>query len=285
MGSSTVGGAVALRSMETMAARSTPAVRRFIDPFARFGFAARALVYVLVGFLAGSAAAGLGGRATDTHGAIRTVGAQRFGALLLVVLGLGLASYAAWRFVQAALDLDGKGDGAKGLAVRASFAASGLVHAGLAFSAGSLAFGLRHGRSDIVRTSAGRLMHAPNGRWLVGVVGLVVIGAGLYQFYRAYTAKFEEHLRRSEMSETARCWARRVGRAGLTARGVTSAIIGWFLVRAALEFDPSEARGLAGTLRMLGRQDYGPWLLGVVAVGLTAYGLLSLVDARYRRIT
>ena len=78
-----------------------------------------------------------------------------------------------------------------------------------------------------------------------------MIGAGVYQFYKAYAAKFEEHLRQSQMSETARCWARRIGRAGLTARGVTFAVIGWFLVRAALDVDPSEARGLAGALRTL----------------------------------
>jgi hypothetical protein len=112
-----------------------------------------------------------------------------------------------------------------------------------------------------------------------------VIAAGAYQFYKAYVAKFEKHLSRSQMSERARRWARRIGRAGLTARGVTFAVIGWFLVRAALEVDPSQARGLAGALRTLAGQDYGRWMLGVVALGLTAYGLLSLVEARYRRIT
>jgi hypothetical protein len=268
-----------------MAARPSPTVRPWIDRLARFGFAARALVYVLVGSLAAAAAAGMGGRTTDTHGAIRTVGAQRFGFVFLCAIGLGLASYAAWRFVQAGLDLDHKGDDLKGLAVRASFAASGIVHAGLALTAASLAAGLRQGRSDAVRTWAGRLMDAPYGTWVVGGVGAAVIGAGVYQFYKAYAAKFEEHLRRSQMSAAARTWARRIGRAGLAARGVTFGVIGWFLVQAALNADPSRARGLAGALRVLRQQDYGRWLLGVVALGLTAYGLLSLVEARYRRIT
>jgi hypothetical protein len=268
-----------------MAAPASPAVRPWIDRVARFGFAARALVYILIGSLAAGAAAGLGGRTTDTQGAIRTVGAQRFGTVFLCVLGLGLASYAAWRFLQAALDLEHKGGELKGLAVRASYAASGVVHAGLALSAASLAIGLRQGRSDPVRTWAGHLMSAPYGRWVVGALGLAVIGAGGYQFYKAYAAKFEKHLRKSEMSERARCWARRIGRAGLTARGVTFAVIGWFLVRAAMDVNPGQARGLAGALRALAQQDHGRWVLGLVAVGLTAYGLLSLVEARYRRIT
>lgn len=268
-----------------MAARPTPALRPWIDRVARFGFAARALVYLLIGSLAAGAAAGIGGRTTDTHGAIRTVGAQRFGTVFLFVLGLGLASYAVWRFLQALLDLEHKGSDLKGLAVRASYAAGGVVHAGLALSAASLAVGLRQGRSDPVRTWAGHLMSAPYGRWVVGAIGLAVIGAGGYQFYKAYVAKFEKHLRTSQMSETARCWARRIGRAGLTARGVTFAVIGWFLVRAAMNVNPAEARGLGGALRTLAQQDYGRWVLGLVALGLTAYGLLSLVEARYRRIT
>ncbi|HEV7500568.1 MAG TPA: DUF1206 domain-containing protein, partial [Vicinamibacteria bacterium] len=82
----------------------------------------------------------------------------------------------------------------------------------------------------------------------------------------------------------ARRWVRRIGRAGLSARGVTFGIMGWFLVQAARTFDAHQARGLAGSLRSLAHHDDGPWLLGIVAVGLTAYGVMSLVDARYRSL-
>jgi Domain of Unknown Function (DUF1206) len=268
-----------------MPALATVRSRTWIVRVARFGFATRGVVYTLVGLLAAGAAAGLGGRATDAHGAIRAVGGQPFGTALLLVLGLGLASYAVWRFVQALADLEHKGADFGGLAARASFVASGLVHAGLALSAGSLAVGLHQGRSDPVRTWVGRLLTAPNGRWVVGGVGLAVIGSAAYQFYKAYSYKFEEDLLTSRMTAGARRWARRVGRAGLAARGVTFGIVGWFLVRAALEADAHEARGLAGALRVLGRQDRGHWLLFVVALGLTAYGVLSLMEVRYRRIT
>ena len=271
--------------IETMAARTTPTVRPWIRRLARLGFGARGLVYILVGLLAAGAAAGIGGgKTTDTHGAIGTVGAQPFGAVFLIVLGVGLAAYAVWRFTQAALDLEGKGTDAKGLAVRASYAASGVVHAGMAFTAGSLAVGLGRGHSDPVRGWAGRLMDEPFGRWLVGAIGVAVLGAAAYQLYKAWSDRFEEHLRTQEMSATARRWSKRIGRAGLAARGVTFGIIGWFLVRAALQVDPGQARGLAGALRTLARQDHGRWLLGVVALGLTAYGVLSLINARYRAI-
>ena len=268
-----------------MAARATSHQRTWIERLARFGFAARALVYILVGLLTAGAAAGFGGRATDTHGAIRAVGRQPFGTVFLLVLALGLAAYAVWRFAQAWLDLERKGNDVPALATRASFVVSGLGHAALAFSAASLAIGLRQGRSDVVRMWVTRLLSAPYGRWAVAAVGLAVMGSGVYQFYKAYTAGFEDDLLTSEMSADGRRWLRRVGRVGLTARGVTFGVIGWFLLRAGLDANAHEARGLAGALRVLGRQDEGHWVLFVVALGLTAYGLLSLVDARYRRVT
>jgi uncharacterized protein DUF1206 len=259
--------------------------RVWIERVARFGFAARGLVYILVGLLAAGAATGMGSRATDPHGALRAVGRQPLGTAFLVVLACGLAAYALWRFAQAGLDLERKGSSLSALAVRASFIASGIGHAGLAFSAASLAVGLRQGRSDIVRTWVARLLAEPNGRWVVAALGLAVLGSGTYQFYKAYSCNFEDDLVLSRMTERARRWSRRVGRTGLVARGVTFLVIGWFLLRAALQVDAHEARGLAGALRVLGRQDRGHWLLLVVALGLTAYGLLSLVDARYRRVT
>jgi Domain of Unknown Function (DUF1206) len=267
-----------------MAARAT-SNRRWIERLARFGFAARGLVYILVGVLAAEAAA-VGGRATDAHGAIQAIGQQQhFGTLLLLVLALGLAAYAVWRFAQAWLDLEHKGNDVQALATRATFVVSGLGHAALAISAVSLAIGLQQGHSNAVRTWVTRVLSAPYGRWLVAAVGLAVIGTGVYQFYKAYMVLFENDLLISEMSADARLWSRRVGRAGLTARGVTFGVIGWFLLRAGLDANAHEARGVAGALRLLGRQDEGHWLLFVVAVGLAAYGFSSLVDARYRRVT
>jgi hypothetical protein len=118
----------------------------------------------------------------------------------------------------------------------------------------------------------------------VGLAGLIVIGVGLYQFARAIKGSFTRHWRGGEMSIAERTWARRAGYAGLTARGVVFSIIGWFLIRAALEAQPGEARGLAGALAELASQPYGPWLLGLVAFGLVCYGAYCFVQARYRHI-
>jgi len=249
-----------------------------IEPIARFGLAARGAVYMMVGFLAARAAAGQG-RTTDAGGAVRAIGRLEDSGTLLVALALGLAAYAVWRFAQALEDLDSKGGGVKGLTVRTGYAASGLVHLGLALTAGGFAR-----RSGSMRAWVARSLAEPWGAWAVGLGGAVVIGAGVYQFHKAWTATFEEQLRLSRMTADARLWSRRIGRFGLFARGVTFLIIGWFLVRAALHLNAREVRDLGGALRTLQGQEYGAWLLGIVALGLVSYGLLSFVEARYRRI-
>ncbi|MCB0065394.1 MAG: DUF1206 domain-containing protein, partial [Caldilineaceae bacterium] len=110
------------------------------------------------------------------------------------------------------------------------------------------------------------------------------IGTGCYQFYRAYSAKFKEKLKLNEMSATERTWSLRSGRVGFAARGVVYLIMGWFLMQAALTQNSEQAGGIGQALRELAQQPYGPWLLGVVAVGLVAYGFFCFILARYRHI-
>jgi uncharacterized protein DUF1206 len=252
--------------------------RSLVDPIARLGFVARGVLYVVVGILAARAAIGTGGRTTDARGAVREIGRFDTTGILLLLLALGLACYSTWRFVQTWRDLDDKGSGPKGLAVRAGYAASGLGHLGLALTAGG--FGVSRGG---IRVWAAQAM-TELGAWAVGIAGAVVIGVGVWQFVNAWKAGFEEHLRTHRMTATAQRWARRIGRFGLSARGVTFLIIGWFLVQAARHVNAREVRDVGGALRALQQQEYGAWLLGVVALGLVSYGLLSFVDARYRRI-
>jgi hypothetical protein len=128
------------------------------------------------------------------------------------------------------------------------------------------------------------LLEQPFGQWLVGAVGLGFIAFAVSQFYKAYTAKFRENLNTNEMDEKTETFATRAGQAGLSARGVVFGIIGVFLIQAALNSNASEARGLSGALRALEQQSYGQWVLGIVALGLIAYGLYMFVLARYRRI-
>lgn len=249
----------------------------------RFGYAAKGFVYAIVGILAAQAAigGGGGGKTTNTKGALKTIVTQPFGKVLLALVAIGLVGYVLWRFVQAIQDPENKGTDAKGLVTRLGYGFSGIAYAGLA-----LIFGAGGGSSggSSTQTWTARLLAQPFGQWLVGTIGAIVIAIAGYQFYRAYSAKFRKKLKTHQMSRTEQTWATRVGRFGLATRGITFLIIGWFLIQAPLQAQAQEARGLGGALETLAQQPYGPWLLGIVALGLIAYGIHMGVQARYRRM-
>jgi hypothetical protein len=99
--------------------------RPWVERLARLGYAAKGVVYVLVGGLALQAALGPGGKTTDPAGALRTIVQQPFGKFLLAVVTLGLIGYALWRFAQSFLDAENKGKDAKGLVKRIGYGLSG----------------------------------------------------------------------------------------------------------------------------------------------------------------
>jgi hypothetical protein len=257
----------------------------WVERLARLGYLAKGIVYAIVGVLAVQAAFGAGGQTTDTKGALGAIAAQPFGKFLLALLTVGLIGYVVWRFVQAVQDPEHKGDDAKGWATRLGYAVSGLIYASLAFTAIGLIRGSGGGGGgNSEQDWTARLLAQPFGQWLVGLVGAFVIGLGFYQLYQAYKAKFRKQMKLQEMSPTEETWATRIGRFGLGARGVVFCIIGFFLLQAARQSDASEVRGLDGALQSLAQQPYGPWLLGIVALGLVAYGIHMAVQARYIRI-
>lgn len=257
----------------------------WVKRLARFGYAAKGIVYMIIGGLALRAAFGSGGGTPDQQGALRTVLNQPFGQVLLGLVAVGLFGYALWRFVMAGVDTEGDGSDAKGLVKRTGYVVSGVVYAALAVAAVGMILGSSGGSGGgSAQDWTARLLSQPFGQWLVGIVGAVLIGVGLYQFYRAYSAKFREKLMLSRMSPSEETWATRIGRLGFAARGIVYVMLGWFLIQAARQSDASEAGGLGKAFRELSQQGYGPWLLGLVALGFVAYGVFALVLARYRRI-
>jgi len=256
----------------------------WVERLARFGYAAKGVVYIVVGALATLAALGEG-ETTGTHGAMRSIARQPFGRVMLGIVAFGLIAYVIWRWVQAITDADDKGTDAKGIALRLGYTGSGLIYAGLAYSAGRILFGAEEdGKPSAAESWTASVMEFPYGNWLVILAGLSVMGYGLYQCYKGYAAKFRKRLKLGEMSERGIRWAMRSGRFGFIARGVVFLIVGGVLIQAALHYDSTEAKGLDGVLQLLIRQSYGKWLLGLVALGLVAYGLYMLIEARYRRI-
>ncbi|MBD2092748.1 DUF1206 domain-containing protein [Microcoleus sp. FACHB-1515] len=256
----------------------------WVERLARFGYAAKGIVYGIVGVLAVQAAVSAGGQTTDTQGALNTIAAQPFGQILLALVAIGLIEYVLWRVVQAIYDPEGKGKDAKGIAQRLGYLLNGAVYTGLALSALKLTMGGSAGSSNGQQDATAQLLAQPFGQWLVGLIGAGVIGIGFYQFYEAYKASFRKRLNLNQMSDTERTWATRVGRFGLAARGLVLTLTGLFLIQAARQSDPNQVQGLDGALQTLAQQPQGAWLLGLVALGLVAYGIHMLVQARYGKI-
>lgn len=259
----------------------------WVERLARFGYAARGVVYAVIGLLAvqaafsGRGSGDLAQQATP-QGALQRIAEQS--RLLLVLVAIGLAGYALWRFVQGGLDTENKGRDPKGLVKRGSMVASGIIYSGLAIAAARLASGNGGGGVAGNQGFTADLMSKPFGRWLVILAGIAVIVSGGYELYDAWTKKFRNRLKLQEMSADEERLATHTGQVGLAARGIVFLLSGWFLIQAGLRFDPSRAQGLGGALEALARQPSGPWLLGIVAIGLISYGAYSFLQARYRRI-
>lgn len=259
-------------------------VAPWIERFARVGYGAKALLYGTVGVLAAGAAFGRG-ESTDSRGAMLKLLSAPFGRLLLGIIALGLVGYAVWRCVSAVVDAEHRGNDAKGLTLRASFFARGLIHLGLAYSAARMALGDvgESGQSgENSERAAGAAMSMPGGTIILWAVAAGLIGFALYQLYRAARAKLSEQLRKHEMREDVGGWIIALSRFGIAARGLVFLAIGWLLGKAAAAHDASKAGGIADALQSLAQ--LGRWPYAAIGVGLIAYGVYELMNARYRRV-
>lgn len=257
----------------------------WVERSGRFGLATKGFSYILVAVIALRVAVGGGGEPESREGALKTLADEPFGWALLVLVAIGFGSYAVWRFVVAIFDRDREGDDPKGIGKRLGDFGKGVLYAGLAFITFGVVVGAGGGGSSGKEDEAtAALLDLPLGRWLVGAIGLATVGAAIFNVYRALSGSFRKELREEQMSGTERTWYTAFGVAGHLARAVVFGLVGIFIVRAAYQYDPDEAIGLDGALQKLAGETYGPYLLGTVAVGLGAYGLFCLVQARYRDV-
>lgn len=247
---------------------------------ARAGFAARGVVYVIMGILAIKLALGNSGTSANQQGAMRAIAQQPFGKVLLVLVAIGLGGYSLWRLARAALG-HGPEDSDSGFDRVAAFA-SGVVYAGLCAIAVEILLG--SGSSGGAKKTTAGVFGWPAGTWLVGIAGVVLIGVGLYQGYRGISKDFLKDSKTEQMSARTRRWVEWIGTFGHLARAVVFCLVGVFLIKAAVDYNPDKAVGLDGALAKVDHASYGPFLLGLIAAGLIAFGTYSLSDARFRRI-
>jgi hypothetical protein len=255
---------------------------RAFELLSRGGFVARGLIYAIIGILALKLALGQGGKLTNQQGALHTVAHQPFGKVLLALVAIGLAGYSLWRFIRAAI---GHGpEGSDSGFDRLAAAASGVAYAAMCFIAVKILLGSGGGSSASPKKATSGIFGWPAGTWIVGIAGAVMVGVALLQVYKGLSQKFLDDSKIEEMGARMRTWIGRIGTVGHLARGAVFGLVGIFLVKAAIDYNPQAAVGLDGALAKLVHRSYGGWLLGIVAAGLIAFAVYSLSDARYRRI-
>ncbi len=282
-----MGGQDGVMDLGTIAARASRIGKHsdVVEGVGRAGLVAQGVLYGVVAVLAAHVAAGSRSESPDRGGALKAIADQPFGRLLLAALALGFAGYAIWRLAQAVLDRDGEGDDAPGLAKRAGYLGRALWYGGLcALTVAQLVGGGNDGGGGGEKKTTAGVLDWPLGRVVVYAAGLVLVGAGAWNLYRGIACRFESKLKTGEMSNVMETAVRVVGIVGHVARAIVFALIGFFLLRAAWQFDPQEAVGLDGALQKLAQAPSGGAVLGAVAAGLGAFALQCFAQARYRDV-
>ncbi len=273
------------RSRAKRKARSAEQSRSF-ELLVRAGFGARGITYAVVGALALALALGAGtlGASASQQGALALIARDWVGELALIVIAAGLLGYALWKLIQGIFGRGPEGGGGTDLIDRAGNIGGGIAY--LLFFAIAIRTLTGSGGSSSGNpghTAAG-ILGWPGGPELVAVGGLALVGISAYQIYDAVTGHFAHEAKTEDMNQHEQRLFQVMGRMGLTARALVFVLIGYFLIRTALEFNPKAAVGVDGALSRLHHQPMGPWLVGLVAVGLLVFAAFSFFEGRYRRL-
>lgn len=260
-------------------------LRRALEWASRLGYAARGVVYLGLGAIVLLAAADVAPRAKGVKAMLAAWADWPLGLVLVGAVAVGLLGFALWRALQAIFDADRHGASPKAIAVRIGQAVSGLIYGSLGLWALELLDAFEDsGEADeeqSARGMAAATLALPHGELLLLLAGAVLLGIGVGNIVQGLAQDFAKRLR---CDEAVRHWVLPMAKVGYAARGLATLPTGVFLVRAGLAARSGDAHSWGGALQALERQPFGSWLLGMVAVGLIAFGLFGLVEAALRRI-
>jgi Domain of Unknown Function (DUF1206). len=285
MGTTNVNKQNSVKNIEAQGKRAAKdaAYSPTMERLARLGYGVKGLIYITMGLLAIQGALGQGKTPADQLGAIRTFSKLPFAHALLWVVLIGLISYALWGVIRAILDPFHKGTDMKGLVARGGYLISAATYTSFVLPTYRLINGGRSGSGSNQTQLVAQIMSLPMGRFLVGLIGVAAIGAGIYQCYLGIESKFEKQFKTYALTRENYRIAIQLGRFGTIARGIVFAIVGFFFFLAAYFASPGRAQGIDGALNYLAKQPYGLWLMGIVAAGLIAFGVYSLMTAAWFR--
>ena len=254
-----------------------------MEETARAGWAARGLLYLMVALLMSQIRTG-GGREADRGGAIEAVADAPFGGWLLAAITAGLAAFAVYRLWAAV-----RGEEEKPFR-RLGWVGSALVYGYLAATAlgvllggdgggGGKGSGGSGGQESTAVTA--KVLSWSIGPWLVGAAGLVAFGVAANFVRKAVKERFRHDIDEGAVPNGLWPAVRALGVAGWFGRALVWSLVGWFVIRAAVEHDPNKPVGFDRSLRALAGESWGPLLIWVACAGFVAYGLLCLATAAW----
>jgi len=267
----------------SVTSQALPETKKWVEHFARFGYAAKGAIYIIIGILSAMAAfGGSGGQTTGRSGAFKEIAQQPFGQILLGLVAIGFVGYAIWRFIQAIQDAEHNGTDTKGIIIRVGYFLSGLLYCYFAYYAFQLITGAGSssgggGNKFIVA----KLLEQPFGQFLVAVFAAIILAKGIYQIHKVTSGKYLKDVNVSDMKNEVKETYRKLGKFGLIARAIVFGIISFFLGKAALTANPSEAKGTEGAFDFLVTEG-GPIVMGLVAIGLASYGVFEFFKAKFK---
>lgn len=272
---------------ETVKTAEETVRRPFVRKLARFGFYTKGVLFIVIGILAVMVAVGQkGGELTDPSGALETIAQARFGGILLIIFIVGAIGHGAWNILRGVADVDNAGGGWQGIGRRVIAAGVGIFYFGLALTAWSILLAERvtDRKGEIPRTFAAILLALPLGAVLMFLIGLGVMIAGVHECYSGISGKYQESFKIRVLSDNQRRIITVLGALSFTARALLLGLVGYFFITASISYNSNDAAGLDGALAALAQTYYGKTLLFITASGLICHGILSLYEARFRRL-
>ncbi|WP_051348689.1 DUF1206 domain-containing protein [Peribacillus kribbensis] len=266
------------QSVKDHAYKAAENVKPWIERSARAGFMAKGSVFILVGIFSFLASLGVGHKAKGTNGVFASLSSSPFGEVVLWMIALGLACFSMWQIIRCFHPQKGKK-----WTERSSASISCCIYIVLTGKAVSLAIHSGHS-GGAKELWAARILQYQAGQWLIGGIGAGILLFGIHEIYSGYKQKYMDQFKTADMSEKEITAARTSGRIGLFSRGAVFGVLGFFIMKMAIEANPNHPKSLDGALEKILEQPHGRILLAMISAGFILYGLFEILKGKNRHL-